>query len=95
MYPLRSLNVPLGVHVPQFGNPCSNLTLAFCTTSTTFYCINHCMGKVCQFVPSCGKNSSFSTANFLAAKIPDTERFIFARQNTATGFKKGFLTSLY
>ena len=21
MYPLRSLNVPLGVHVPQFGNP--------------------------------------------------------------------------
>ena len=24
MYPLRSLNVPLGVHVPQFGNPCSS-----------------------------------------------------------------------
>ena len=23
MYPLRSLNVPLGVHVPQFGNPWS------------------------------------------------------------------------
>ena len=23
MYPLRSLNVALGVHVPQFGNPCS------------------------------------------------------------------------
>ena len=23
MYPLRSLNVPLGVHVPQFGNPCA------------------------------------------------------------------------
>ena len=23
MYPLKSLNVPLGVHVPQFGNPWS------------------------------------------------------------------------
>ena len=23
MYPLKSQNVPLGVHVPQFGNPCS------------------------------------------------------------------------
>ena len=22
MYPLKSQNVPLGVHVPQFGNPC-------------------------------------------------------------------------
>lgn len=22
MYPLRSANVPLGVHVPQVGNPC-------------------------------------------------------------------------
>ena len=26
MYPLRSLNVPLGVHVPQFGNPCTKGT---------------------------------------------------------------------
>ena len=22
MYLLRSLNIPLGAHVPQFGNPC-------------------------------------------------------------------------
>ena len=22
IYPLKSRNVPLGVHVPQFGNPC-------------------------------------------------------------------------
>jgi len=23
MYPLNNQNVPMGVHVPQFGNPCS------------------------------------------------------------------------
>ena len=26
MHPLRSRNVPLGVHVPQFGNPCTKAT---------------------------------------------------------------------
>ena len=28
MYPLRSLNVPLGIHVPRFGNPCIKGTIA-------------------------------------------------------------------
>ena len=27
MYPLRTLNVPLGIHVPQFGNPCIRFLL--------------------------------------------------------------------
>ena len=29
MYPLRSLNVPLEVHVPQFGNPCAIVFLLY------------------------------------------------------------------
>ena len=35
MYPLRSLNVPLGVHVSQFGNPWYGQF-----TSLFFHCIH-------------------------------------------------------